>query len=119
MPALWPVFEGQLNNWFNNFAEGGDQTSTGADTAAQIASAYDKALKTATIVGKGNLLTGGTVIIPTVEIPVASKCNVFNCIVGLLLKELVMESTLEFYIPYLFVIGLWHSMLRLVDFEHC
>ena len=67
MPALWPVFEGQLNNWFNNFAEGGDQTSTGDNTAAQIASAYDKALKTATIVGKGNLLTGGTVVIPTVE----------------------------------------------------
>jgi hypothetical protein len=71
MPALWPVFEGQLNQWFNGFAEGGDQTSYGADTAAQIASAYDKALKTATIVGKGNLLTP-SVIIPSVEAGFAS-----------------------------------------------
>jgi len=72
MPALWPPFEAQLNQWFNGFAEGGDQTSYGADTASQIASAYESALATATIVSKGNLLTGGSVIIPSVEAGFAS-----------------------------------------------
>ncbi len=66
MPAMWPVAESILNQWFEGFGEGGDQQSFGADTASQIASAYDTAIKTASIVGKGNIVSVG-VIIPSIE----------------------------------------------------
>tara|TARA_B110000444_G_C18847044_1_gene602727 strand:- start:1114 stop:1680 length:567 start_codon:yes stop_codon:yes gene_type:complete len=66
MPAMWPVAESILNQWFNGMGEGGEDQSFGADTASQIASAYDTAIKTASIVGKGNIVSGG-VIIPSIE----------------------------------------------------
>ena len=34
MPAMWPVAESILNQWFEGFGEGGDQQSFGADTAS-------------------------------------------------------------------------------------
>tara|TARA_R110002153_G_scaffold32407_3_gene98051 strand:- start:30 stop:617 length:588 start_codon:yes stop_codon:yes gene_type:complete len=61
MPALWPAFTAQMNAWFCGDAEGGEETTDGSATAAEIASAYESAIATAGIIPYGNLVASGWV----------------------------------------------------------
>jgi len=61
MPAVWPGFQAAVTSWLCGDAEGGEDTTSGADTAKKIADEYEKAIKTAAITVPGNLLTSGWV----------------------------------------------------------
>jgi hypothetical protein len=61
MPALWPAFQAQMNTWFCGDAEGGETTTNGSKTAAEIASAYETAIATAGVTVPGNMVASGWV----------------------------------------------------------
>ena len=61
MPANWGGFQAAITSWHCGDAEGGEDTTSGADTAKKIADEYDKAIKTAAVIPYNNMLTGGFV----------------------------------------------------------